>query len=121
MHIPVLAAIQGLSMLSHMFHLDGSAPAPRAAAKPGGACVTRSGQVADFNSAMQLQGLLKTVGHHLTEDQRQQVGQLVHNGAAPQAIHMLQQVANAHAAPVGGPLSGAGLYAFTPPMIRGQL
>lgn len=98
MHIPIMAAIQGFSLLSQALHLDGRSPAATAnqGAKPGGSCISR-GEGTDFSSAMQLQDLMKSVGERLSAAERQQVGLMMNDGNVQQALHLLKQFSNVHA------------------------
>lgn len=98
MHIPIMAAIQGFSMLSQALGLDGRSPAATASqgAKPGGSCISRRDGI-DFGSAMELQDMMKSVGNRLSDAERQQVGLMMNDGNVQQALHLLRQFANVHA------------------------
>lgn len=121
MHIPITTAIQGLSLLGRLFHLDGQPPAA-AGAKPGGSCISHgrergAARGIEFSSAMQLQDLMRSVGERLSPAEQQQVGQLVDEGSVHQAIHLLQQFANGHAGQAYNAPMGIGrMFTYTPPI-----
>ena len=120
MHIPIMAAIQGFSMLSQALGLDGrsSATATSAAAKPGGSCVVKRSPQTDFASAMQLQDMMKSMGDQLTAAERQQVGAIAQDGNVQQALHLMQQYAHLHSGATFNAPGASPVFTYAPPKVQ---
>lgn len=96
MHIPIKAALFGLNVLGNLFS-GGEKPAPQQAQGLGSAA---------FNDTMKIAGLIQQVGERLTVDQHKTLDQLVASGQIPQALDMLQRMANGQ--PLGAALAVTG-------------